>query len=246
MAEVINVDITVRDRGIPETIDYVQGTNAVPIVFTFWDWTVPSGAEARIFVKKPSGKEVYNEAVISGNTVTVNPTTQMFAEYGEQAGQLEILSGGKVLQSFLLVFRVEKSIIYGSSIQSTNEYSIIDQLIEEAREAVTGVNNAVDAANTAASSANTAAGKANTAAGSANTAASSANTAAGKADSAASAANTAASAANQAKADADAAAERANKAAQACEDIASGDGWTEIQEQIDEIKSLLANVIATE
>lgn len=246
MAEVINVDITVRDRGIPETIDYVQGTNAVSIVFTFQDWTVPSGAEARIFMKKPSGKEVYNGASISGNTVTVNPTTQMFAEAGMQAGQLEILSGGKVLQSFLLAFRVEKSVIYGSSIQSTNEYSIIDQLILDAREAVSGANNAAATANTAAGSANTAAGKANTAASSANTAASSANTAAGKANSATSAANNAASAAEQAKADADAAAERANKAAEACEDIASGAGWTEIQEQIDEIKALLANVIATE
>ena len=246
MAEVINVDITVRDRGIPETIDYVQGTNAVPIVFTFRDWTVPSGAEARIFVKKPSGKEVYNEASISGNTVTVNPTTQMFAEYGEQAGQLEILSGGKVLQSFLLVFRVEKSVIYGSSIKSTDEYSIIDQLIIDAREAVENAGTAISAANTAASNANQAKEDANTAASAANSAASSANTAAGKANSATSAANNAASAANQAKEDADAAAQRANDAAAACESILDGTDYSIFNDRITKLEELIGNVIATE
>lgn len=246
MAETITRDIFVRTRGMPEIIDYVQGTNAVPIIFTFRDWTVPSGAEARIFIKKPSGKEVYNEASISGNTVTVNPTTQMFAEAGMQAGQLEILSGGKVLQSFLLAFRVEKSVIYGSSIQSTNEYSIIDQLIADAREAVSGANNAADTANTAAGSANTAAGKANTAASSANTAASSANTAAGKANSATSAANNAASAANQAKEDADAAAQRANDAAAACESILDGTDYSIFNDRITKLEELIGNVIATE
>lgn len=239
MAEVINVNITVRDRGIPETIDYVQGTNAVPIIFTFRDWTVPSGAEARIFVKKPSGKEVYNAATISGNTVTVNPTTQMFAEYGEQAGQLEILSGGKVLQSFLLIFRIEKSIIYESNIESTNEYSIIDQLIIDAREAVKNAKDAVSSANTAAGNANDATEAANTAAGNADNAKEAANTAA-------EAANRAASEADQAKADAAAAAQRANEAAAACESILDGTGYTEFNDRIATLETLIKNVLATE
>ena len=246
MAETITRDIFVRTRGMPEIIDYVQGTNAVPIIFTFRDWTVPSGAEARIFVKKPSRKEVYNEASISGNTVTVNPTTQMFAEYGEQAGQLEILSGGKVLQSFLLVFRVEKSVIYGSSIKSTDEYSIIDQLIIDAREAVKNAGTAISAANTAASNANQAKEDANTAASAANSAASSANTAAGKANSATSAANNAASAAEQAKEDADAAAQRANDAAAACESILDGTDYSIFNDRITKLEELIGNVIATE
>lgn len=246
MAEVINVNITVRDRGIPETIDYVQGTNAVPIIFTFRDWTVPSGAEARIFVKKPSGKEVYNAATISGNTVTVNPTTQMFAEYGEQAGQLEILSGGKVLQSFLLIFRIEKSIIYESNIESTNEYSIIDQLIIDAREAVKNANDAVSSANTAAGNANDATEAANTAANAANTAAGNADNAKEAANTAAEAANQAASEADQAKADAAAAAQRANEAAAACESILDGTGYTEFNDRIATLETLIKSVLATE
>lgn len=131
MTEAITRDITVRSRGMPEIIDYVQGTNAVPILFTFRDWTVPSGAEARIFVKKPSGKEVYNGATISGNTVTVNPTTQMFAEAGLQEGQIQILSGEKILATFLIVFRVERNLISESAVESSDEYGPLDQLIAD-------------------------------------------------------------------------------------------------------------------
>lgn len=246
MSEVITRDILVRSRGMPEIIDYVQGTNAVPLVFPFRDWTIPSGAEARIFVKKPSGKEVYNIAAISDNTVTVNPTTQMFAEEGMQEGQIQILSGDDILATFLIVFRVARNIISESAIESSDEYGILDGLIENAGAAAESANKAAQSSITAAGEANTAAGAANTAAGKADTAAGKANTAAGAANQAAGSANTAASAANQSKADADAAAERANKAAEACEDIAGGTGLTQIQEQIDEIKKLLANVIATE
>ncbi len=246
MTEAITRDITVRSRGMPEIIDYVQGTNAVPIIFTFRDWTVPSGAEARIFVKKPSGKEVYNEASISGNTVTVNPTTQMFAESGLQEGQIQILSGDDILATFLIVFRIEKNIISESAVESSNEYGILDGLIEEARAAVTSANNAAQSASTAAGAANTAAGNANIAASAANSAASSANTAAGKANSATSAANNAASAANQAKEDADAAAQRANDAAAACESILDGTDYSIFNDRITKLEELIGNVIATE
>lgn len=239
MPEEITRDILVRSRGMPEIIDYVQGTNTIPFVFSIQDWTIPSGAEARIYIKKPSGKEVYNSASISGNTVTVKPTTQMFAEAGLQEGQIEILSGENILATFLMVFRVERNIISESAIESSNEYGILDGLIQEARAVV-------ESADSAAKSAATAAGKANSAAEEANAAAGSASTAAGKADSAASAANTAATAANQAKTDADTAAQRANDAARACEEIADGTGYTEIEKRVYALEELMKNVLATE
>lgn len=235
----IERDIYVKGNGNPVVIRYVQLTNAIPLVFHVRDYTVPSGVEARIYVKKPSGKEVYNTASISGNMVTVNPTTQMFAETGEQPGQVQIISGSKTLVTFQIIFDVERNIISESAIESTNEYTIIDQLIIDAR-------TAVSAANSAASAANTAAGEANGAASAANTAAGKANTAAGAADTAAAGANKAATAANQSKEAADTAAKRANDAAKLCEDIASGQGWTEVLEKIEHIETALRNVIATE
>ena len=183
MADEIIRDIFVRNRGLPVRIDYVQGTNAVPLKFRFRDYTVPSGAAARIYVKKPSGKEVYNSASLSGNTVTVQPTTQMFAEAGEQEGQLQLTSGQKLLVTFPILFRVERNLISESAVESTDEYGVLLQLIGDAEKAV--------------ASANDAAGKASAAAGKADRAAEAAGSAGTKAEKAAEAANTAAESASK-------------------------------------------------
>lgn len=131
MTDTITLDVFVKEKQIPPVIDYVQGTNAVSLVFVFRDWEIPSGAEARIYIKKPSGNEVYNSASVSGNTVTVKPTTQMFAEAGTQEGQIQILSGEDILATFLLDFCVERNIVSESAIESNNEYGTIDQLIAD-------------------------------------------------------------------------------------------------------------------
>lgn len=128
MADEIMRDIFIKDRWLPVQIDYVQGTNAVPLKFQFRDYAIPSGAAARIYVKKPSGKEVYNSASLSGNTVTVQPTTQMFAEAGEQEGQLQLTSGQKILVTFPILFRVERNLISESAVESTDEYGVLLQL----------------------------------------------------------------------------------------------------------------------
>ena len=48
MADEIMRDIFIKDRWLPVQIDYVQGTNAVPLKFQFRDYAIPSGAAARI------------------------------------------------------------------------------------------------------------------------------------------------------------------------------------------------------
>lgn len=225
MTDEIVRDIFVRSRGLTVQIDYIQGTNAVPLRFQFRDYTVPTGAAARIYIKKPSGKEVYNNASLSENTVTVQPTSQMFAEAGEQEGQLQLTSGQKILVTFPILFRVERNLISESAVESTDEYGALLQLIQDAGNAVLEANSAAKKANTAAGEANTAAGNANTAAGEA---------------------NRAATAANQSKENADAAAKRANDAAKLCEDITSGLGLTEILNRIEKIETAISETLATE
>ena len=132
-------------------------TNAVPLKFQFRDYAIPSGAAARIYVKKPSGKEVYNSASLSGNTVTVQPTTQMFAEAGEQEGQLQLTSGQKILVTFPILFRVERNLISESAVESTDEYGVLLQLIGEAEKAVASAKDAAGKASTAAGKAESAA-----------------------------------------------------------------------------------------
>lgn len=164
--------IYLKNKDVRTRIEYVQGTNTIPIVLSAVDWDVPDGSEARVYVKKPSGKEVYNTAAISGNDITIQPTTQMFAEFGKQLGQVQIVNGDDIAATFLLEFDVEKNLAFESTaVESSDEYGILDELITEAQTAIAAAEKATSSASAAASSANKAASSANAAATAANDAA---------------------------------------------------------------------------
>lgn len=213
--ENISIKLRFANKGLTQVVDYVQGTNTIPIVFDIVDYNIPAGATANIYIKKPSGAQIYNSCSISGNEITVNPTTQMFAEAGKQFGQLQILNSEKILESFLILFNVEKSIVDDTAIESSDEFTALEDALNSIDDAVTEAENAVSAANQAVSDAQTAIKNANTAISGANTAASSANSAAESATNAASAANTAAEGANTAAQNANEKASAANSAAEA-------------------------------
>ena len=59
----IERDVYVLENRIKEKIDYVRGTNALPIYFHFRDYEIPEGATAKAFVLKPSKKATYNVKV---------------------------------------------------------------------------------------------------------------------------------------------------------------------------------------
>lgn len=213
--ENISIKLRVANKGLTQVVDYVQGTNTIPIVFDIVDYNIPAGATANIYIKKPSGAQIYNSCTINENDVTVQPTTQMFAESGKQLGQLQILNGQKILESFLILFNVEKSIVDTTAAESTDEFTALEDALNSIDDAATEAKNAVSAANQAVSDAQTAIKNANTAISGANTAASSANSAAESATNAASAANTAAEGANTAAQNANEKASAANSAAEA-------------------------------
>lgn len=177
--EEIKKYIYLKNKDVRTRIEYVQGTNTIPIVLSAVDWDIPDGSEARIYIKKPSGKEVYNTAAISGNDITIQPTTQMFAEFGKQLGQVQIVNGDDIAATFLLEFDIEKNLAFESSaVESSDEYGVLDELIKQAQTAISDTQAATAQANAATSAANNAANTANGAANGANTAAAAANNAA--------------------------------------------------------------------
>lgn len=149
-----------RDNG-KVVIDYVQNTNLIPIVFNIADYAIPSNASAFAYVKKVSGLEVFSEAEVEGNTITINLSTQMVAELGNNILQVLITSGGKVAATFAAVLHVEKNISDDSAVESQNEYSALESLITQANATLSAVNAATQAANSAATSAGNAADAAN-------------------------------------------------------------------------------------
>ena len=146
MPNQINRDIYVLSSKVKDPIDYVQNTNVIPLIFHFRDFQIPAGATAQVFVQKPSGLAVYNAATISGNDVTVDVTTQMFAEVGFNKLQLQIMSGDDNLVTFVQPVNVFRNYTDGDGEESKNESNLFDQLEEAAQAA----NTAAEAANSAA------------------------------------------------------------------------------------------------
>lgn len=123
-----------RDR-IKDPIEYVQGSDKIPIVFTLKDYDVPAGASMRLYVEKPSGKAVYNTVTgaIKGNAITINPTKQMSAETGVANIQVELLTGDKSLVTFAYPMRVKRSLF---KINSDNGSNFIDELMKKVQAAI--------------------------------------------------------------------------------------------------------------
>lgn len=144
----IERDVFVLSDKLKDPIDYVQNTNAIPIVFHFRDYAIPSGATANVFVQKPSGKAVYATATISGNDITVTITTQMVAEVGFSSLQIQVSNNGQELVTFAYPIKVHKNLTDPDAEESKNEASFFSDLEQVAQAA----NNAAEAANEAAES----------------------------------------------------------------------------------------------
>lgn len=195
------INLFANEFGVVQTIHAVQNDSGRDLICNIVDMQIPSGATAKFWAIKPSGNGIFNNATVSGNTVTVELTTQTLAEVGCVHGQLEIDSGGKNVKTFHFLIIVEKSYT-GDYPESENESTYLDSLLEEMQQqlsdaiqqgesdidsmitqAQSDINAAVSAAGAATTAANNAAGSANTAASSANAAAQSANKAAETAES---------------------------------------------------------------
>lgn len=111
----------------PVIIDVVQYTTAPAIDFIIEDYT-PTG-EATIFIDKPSGEKVYSHCTINGNVITFVPTTQCFAEVGENPAQLQILDNEKMAVSFKMKFMVEENFIDDDAVESQSEFTELQEAI---------------------------------------------------------------------------------------------------------------------
>lgn len=135
-------------------IEAVQYDSGRYVEFNIRDFNVPEGAIVRFYARKPSGKEVYNasdtnpdKVVISGNTIKVNLTSQTLAEIGCVLGEIQIIQEKIIISSFVFVVDVKRSIASETAIESTNEYGVLDGLLNQARIDLTKVEEATKRAN---------------------------------------------------------------------------------------------------
>ena len=134
---------------MPPRIDVPQGTNVQQLKFNFMD-IVPEG-NPRIYLEKPSGAEIYNDAedfdfeAVPPYAI-FNTTTQMTAESGQMNGQVRVTdSGNKILNSFPILFNVVKSPSSDSAIESSDELTALDNALAKVQPAIDSINETNDA-----------------------------------------------------------------------------------------------------
>lgn len=143
---IIERDVYVIRNYLKDEIEYVRGTNAVPIYFCFKDFDIPEDATAKVFVAKPSGKAVYNLCSIVEQTVRVEVTDQMFAEKGKHLMQIQIEKGGKTLVTFTQPVKVHSNFAEGDIPESGNEAGWIEGYIQDMIEATERAEDAAEGA----------------------------------------------------------------------------------------------------
>lgn len=132
---IIRRDVYVLRDSLKDKIDYVCGTNAVSIYFEFRDYDIPEGANAKVFVLKPSGKAVYNTCPIFGQEIRIEVTTQMFIEEGLNLMQVQITKENQTLVTYIQPVQAHKNFVSGDAVESKNESDWINEYIQNMTDA---------------------------------------------------------------------------------------------------------------
>lgn len=139
---IIRRDVYVLTDRLKQPIDYLQGTNAIPIEFTFRDYDIPSGASVRVLVEKPSGHKRFEQVTSrKENVVTVIPDQQMTAEVGISEMQLEVAEGNNILATFIQPINIKRTRI---PVESGSGSGFIEEILADAKEAADRANQISD------------------------------------------------------------------------------------------------------
>lgn len=124
----IRIPIYIKNKLETTPIDVVQYLNSFYMYFEIKDFDIPNNSTAKFYLKKPSGKEVYQDLEIQGKQLVLIPTNQTFAETGVQNAQISITNGENIATSFSIQFAVHKNLVSLEATESRNEATIISQL----------------------------------------------------------------------------------------------------------------------
>lgn len=126
------IEIQVNNPGLIPQINAIQADSGRTLDCIISDMAIPAGATARIYAQKPSGAKVFNNCAISDRTVSVGLTTQILAELGRTVCQVQITQGTEKVTSFDFIINVMKSRIDSTAIESTDEFTALDEALAQA------------------------------------------------------------------------------------------------------------------
>lgn len=113
-------------------INYVAGATEPDIQFQLTDYEIPSGATGRVYVGRSDGTFEYTVATISGNTVTVAPTSSMFSVKGAGAIQVTLYVGNEVVKNFAVPVYVHADLADDAAHEGSDVTGVFQAAEEEA------------------------------------------------------------------------------------------------------------------
>ena len=154
--------INVRTNDYIQPIEYVQGTNMIDLQFEIYDFVIPTGSTATVYVTRPDRTVEYDAATVdtATNTVTVDVKNTMFSVAGTSKLQVAVLNG----DDKLVTFEVQVNVRWNNTADGTQSKDVISAIDSGVEKAAASATAAANSATAAANSA-TAAGQSATQAG---------------------------------------------------------------------------------
>ena len=114
-------------------IEVVQYETGVQLIFEVQDIELDTTATTTLFVRKPSGKFVFQEDDISitGNTVVIDLHNQAITEYGKPFFQIKFKKDEEVISTYSGMLTVDKSLDDSGAVESKTVIAAFDEFTDE-------------------------------------------------------------------------------------------------------------------
>lgn len=137
------VDFQTRTQ-LGTTVHLMQYDKSLPIVAVALysngqPYQIPTGAEMNVRVGKTDGTKVYNPILGCNTNRTIcyfEVTQQMSSAYGPTLAILELIVSGAIAGSSYIPLDIAKNPAQDEAILSSNEYKSMNEIVDEAREAL--------------------------------------------------------------------------------------------------------------
>jgi hypothetical protein len=130
----IKISLSGSDLQCP--VKVVEADTAIQLILEYIDFTIPAGTTATLYVRKPSGKRVYqtNGITISGNVITINLENQAIIESGVAYFTVTLKNGSDTISTFSNYFDVDKNYKGVNPEESRTVITEIDALLQEVKD----------------------------------------------------------------------------------------------------------------
>lgn len=128
-----NLKLHVENTSCPPQIQLTE-TDDVQNVVVEVEGVDLSNKTAQVYIQKPDGHMIYNNCVVSDNTITFKVTSQMTAANGIAPADIIIYnSNGEKLHTMRFSLYIFPKLEDDSAIESTDEFTALDEALKQAQ-----------------------------------------------------------------------------------------------------------------